>query len=85
MAIDSAAKRRNVGRLLSPVLFIGLTPSGTIYTAQRVNTGRAYIGLTYSAIVATPENIALSTPITNNVDLSTPITININLSTVVVG
>lgn len=75
MAIDSAAKRRNAGRLLSPVLFVGLTPSGTIDTAQRVNTGRGYIGISYLVVDATPENI----------NLSTPITINVNLSTVVVG
>jgi hypothetical protein len=48
MAIDSAAKRRNVGRLLSPSLFLGLAASGVVGTQQRVNLGRGYIGFSYS-------------------------------------
>lgn len=47
MAIDTAAKRRNVGRLLSPTLFIGLGPNGSVDTNQRVNAGLGYVGLEY--------------------------------------
>ena len=74
MAIDTAAKRRNVGRMLTPCLFLGLAPIGTVDTAQRVNAGLGYIGIEYGdAVDATPENIDLDTPITVNIDLETAV------------
>ena len=44
--IDSAAKRRNVGRLLTSSV-MGLSPSSGMSDDDRVNAGRAYIGLDY--------------------------------------
>lgn len=70
MAIDTAAKRRNVGRLLTPVLALAITPSGTVDDSQRFNVGWAYIGLDYGEIVeATPENLNLVCTVTNNINL----------------
>lgn len=48
MAIDTAARRRNVGRMLSVTPVMGLAPSSGLSTDDRVNAGRAYIGLSYT-------------------------------------
>jgi len=47
MAIDTAAKRRNVSRMMLSCI-IGLSPSSGLDTDDRVNAARAYIGLVYS-------------------------------------
>jgi hypothetical protein len=47
MAIDTAARRRNVNRMTRTSGMMGLAPSAGLNTADRVNAGRAYIGLTY--------------------------------------
>jgi hypothetical protein len=49
VAIDTAAKRRNVNRMMRAGSMMGLAPSLGVDTADRVNAGRAYIGLTYQA------------------------------------
>lgn len=80
MAIDTAAKRRNVGRLLTPVLALAITPSGTIDDDQRYNIGWVYIGLDYGVIVeATPENVDLDCTVTTGLTLDCTATSNINL------
>lgn len=48
MAIDTAAKRRNVARKVQASSLMGLTPSAGLDTADRINAGRGYIGLTYA-------------------------------------
>ncbi len=48
MAIDTAAKRRNVSRKMRASSMMGLSPSAGLDLADRVNAGRGYIGLTYS-------------------------------------
>ena len=50
MAIDTAAKRRNVSRMMNS-LFMGLAPSAGLDTDDRVNAARAYIGFVYTAPV----------------------------------
>ncbi len=47
MAIDTAARRRNVNRMTRTCGMMGLSPSLGLNTADRVNAGRAYIGLSY--------------------------------------
>ena len=47
MAIDTAAKRRNVSRMMQN-LFMGLAPSAGLDTDDRVNAARAYIGFVYT-------------------------------------
>jgi hypothetical protein len=47
MAIDTAAKRRNVSRMMQVSAMIGLSPSSGLDTADRVNAARAYIGIDY--------------------------------------
>ena len=48
MAIDTAARRRNVSRMMHVSCAIGLSPSSGLDTADRVNASRQYIGITYS-------------------------------------
>ena len=48
MAIDTAAKRRNVSRMMQVSCVMGLSPSSGLDTADRVNASRQYIGITYS-------------------------------------
>lgn len=51
MAIDTAAKRRNVSRMMLTCI-MGLSPSNGLDTDDRVNAARAYIGFDYTS--ATP-------------------------------
>ncbi|MEO7778502.1 MAG: hypothetical protein ABIY63_13300 [Fibrobacteria bacterium] len=55
MAIDTAAKRRNVNRILHVTCVMGLSPSSGLDTADRVNAGRAYIGISYGAAPPNPD------------------------------
>lgn len=48
MAIDTAAKRRNVSRMMQCSCVMGLSPSSGIDTDDRVNASRQYIGFAYS-------------------------------------
>lgn len=48
MAIDTAARRRNVSRMMQCSCVMGLSPSSGLDTADRVNASRQYIGITYS-------------------------------------
>lgn len=48
MAIDTAARRRNVSRMMQYSCVMGLSPSSGLDTADRVNASRQYIGITYS-------------------------------------
>lgn len=48
MAIDTAARRRNVSRMMQCSCVMGLTPSSGLDTADRVNASRQYIAFTYS-------------------------------------
>jgi len=52
MAIDTAAKRRNVSRMMLLSCIIGLSPSNGVDTDDRVNAARAYIGLDYESLPA---------------------------------
>lgn len=47
MAIDTAAKRRNVNRMARISCMMGQAPSAGLNLADRVNAGRGYIGITY--------------------------------------
>lgn len=60
MAIDTAARRRNVSRMMLRPLMIGLSPSSGMDTADRVNAASLYIGITYSEDEI-PEEVALET------------------------
>lgn len=51
MAIDTAAKRRNVSRMMLSCI-MGLSPSNGLDTDDRVNAARAYIGFDYTAAPA---------------------------------
>lgn len=53
MAIDTAAKRRNVSRMMLSCI-MGLAPSSGLDTDDRVNAARAYIGLDYTVVTPTP-------------------------------
>lgn len=48
MAIDTAAKRRNVLNIATSFLFLGLAPSSGVDAADRENLSEVYIGFTYS-------------------------------------